>query len=171
MNRVLLVAVLVLSGCTAAPVIERPAVDTRAALAAIRNAGVAAPDELEVRPLADPQFVDLRELAAAHERGGRVDAAVAALDEALAISPGDPGLLQERAELAVLQGWWLQALEFAQRSHGLGPKVGPLCRRQQELQVQVALAQAVQGDASAGARAEAARRARDACTVTPPPRY
>lgn len=170
---VLAVAVLVLAGC-ATPPRAAPAVvevDTAAALAAVRAAGRVEAVELDVRPLADPQVRDLREQAAADEAAGRVDAAAAALDAALALSPGDPALLQERGELALLQARWAQALDFARRSHAAGPGVGPLCRRQHELQVQVALAEALQGDAAAPARADAARRARDACTVTPPPRY
>lgn len=162
---------LALAGCATTPVVAPVAVDTHAALAAVRAAGAARADELEVRPLADPQVVDLREQAAAHERAGRTDAAFAAIDEALRLSPDDPALLQERAELALLMGRLEAAAADARRSHGIGPRVGPLCRRQQELLAQVALAQAAQGDAAAPARAVAAREAREACTVTPPPRY
>lgn len=169
----LLAPMLALAGC-ATPPRTTPAtvkVDTAAAVAAVRAAGRVGAVELDVRPLADPQVRDLREQAAAHETAGKIDAAVASLDAALALTPADPALLQERAELALLQGRWSQALDFARRSHAEGPGVGPLCRRQHELQVQVALAEALQGDADAPARADVARRARDACTVTPPPRY
>jgi tetratricopeptide (TPR) repeat protein len=171
-SAVVLLAAAVLAGCASVPP-SAPAVpvDTAAAVATVRAAGRVGDTELEVRPLADPGVADLREQAVAHEAAGRREQALAALDEALALSPGDPALLQERAELALLTGEWEQALDFARRSHLAGPGVGPLCRRQHELQVQVALAQALQGDAMASARADVARRARDACTVTPPPRY
>jgi tetratricopeptide (TPR) repeat protein len=164
--------VLVLSACATAPApAPKPGFDASAAVANVRTAGRATEAELDVRPLADPGVRDLREQAAMHEAAGRIDAAAAALDAALAVTPGDPALLQERAEVALLQARWPEALDFARRSHDAGPKVGPLCRRQQELQAQVALAQALQGDATAAARADAARAAREACTVTPAPRY
>lgn len=168
-----LAAMLALAGCATPPRTTSAAseVDTAAAVAAVRAAGRVGAVELDVRPLADPQVRDLREQAAAREAAGDVEAAVASLDAALALTPADPALLQERAELALLQGQWSQALDFARRSHAAGPGVGPLCRRQHELQVQVALAEALRGDATASTRGDVARRARDACTVTPPPRY
>lgn len=173
MRHPLLMPLLLLAGCATAPAPVEPRVeiDTRAAVAAVRAAGALAPNELAVRPLVDPQVVDLQEQAAAHEAAGRVDAAAQAIDAALALSTDDPALLQARAEIALLQNDLQAALDYASRSHAAGPKVGPLCRRQQETRVQVALAQALQGDADAQARADAAAAARDACTVTPPPRY
>ena len=164
-------ALLLLAGCASAPPEARPQLDTGAALAQVRAAGAALPAELEVRPLMDPQVVDLLEQASAHEAAGRPDEAARAVDEALLLSPGDPALLQARAEAALLQGRLDDALAHAQRSHAAGPKLGPLCRRQLETQLQVALAQSRLGDAAAAARADAARARRDACTVTPPPRY
>lgn len=167
----LALSLLALAGCASAPVAPRVSVDTAAALAVVRAAGTAAPDELAVRPLVDPQVADLQQQAAAHEAAGRFDQAASVLDEALRIAPDDPALLQARAEAALALGHLDEAQRLAARSHALGPKVGPLCRRQQETRVQVALAQAQQGDAAAPARAEAARLERAACTVTPPPRY
>lgn len=171
MRFVLLLPLLVAAGCASAPVAPRVQLDTRGAVAAVRAAGEPAPNELAVRPLVDPQVVDLLEQAAAHESAGRLDDAARAIDAALALSTGDPALLQARAEIALLQGHLDEALDYATRSYAAGPKVGPLCRRQQEARVQVALAQATLGHATATARAEAARRERDACTTTPPPRY
>ncbi|MFZ5657683.1 MAG: tetratricopeptide repeat protein [Pseudomonadota bacterium] len=167
----ILTSVLVLAGCAGTPVVPRVEVDTRAAVAAVRAAGVASADELAVRPLVDPGVADLQAQAAAHEAAGRLDAAAQALDQALEIAADDPALLQARAEVALAQGRFDEALALAERSHASGPKVGPLCRRQQEARRQVALAQARLGDAGAATRAEAARREREACTVTPPPRY
>lgn len=171
MPRLLYLSLLALAGCGSVPEAPRVAIDSRAAVAAVRAAGEPTPNELAVRPLVDPQVVDLQEQAAAHEAAGRFDDAAKAIDAALAVSTNDPALLQARAEIALLQGRLDEALGYAARSHEAGPKVGPLCRRQQEAHVQVALAQAALGDATTTARAEAARRARDACTVTPPPRY
>ena len=171
MHRLLFLVLLTSAGCASVPEAPRVAIDTRAAVAAVRAAGEPAPNELAVRPLVDPQVVDLQEQAAAHEAAGRFDEAANAIDAALEVSTDDPALLQARAEIALLQGRFDEALAYAARSHEAGPKVGPLCRRQQETQVQVALGQAALGDTAAPARAEAARRARDACTVTPAPRY
>lgn len=171
MPRFLLLLLLALAGCASVPEAPRVAIDTRAAVVAVRAAGEPAPNELAVRPLVDPQVLDLQEQAAAHEAAGRLDEAAGAIDAALAVSTNDPALLQARAEIALLQGRFDDAFAYAARSHEAGPKVGPLCRRQQETHVQVALAQAALGDAAAPARVDAARRARDACTVTPAPRY
>lgn len=171
MRRSILLSMLVLAGCASAPVAPRVEVDMRPAVAAVRAAGEPTPHEVAVRPLVDPQVMDLQEQAASHEAAGRLDDAARALDAALALSTDDPALLQARAEIALLQARPDEALDYAARSHAAGPKVGPLCRRQLETRAQVALAQALQGDATATARAEAARRERDACTVTPPPRY
>lgn len=172
MRAPVLLALLMLAGCASTPP-PTPTVriDTRAAVDAVRRAGEPAADELAVRPLLDPGVADLQEQAAAHEAAGRLDEAAQAIQAALALSPDDPALLQSRAEVALLEGDLDRALEFSARSYTLGPKVGPLCRRQLETRVQVALAQALQGDADAATRADAARRERDACTVTPPPRY
>lgn len=85
--------------------------------------------ELAVQPLRDPQVEDLRERAQAKRAGGDVGAATAALDEALKLVPGDPGVLQERAELALLQRDYGGAERFARQALDLGSKTGPLCRR------------------------------------------
>lgn len=165
-------AMLVLAGCASQP--SRPPVpafDGASAAAAVRAAGEAASIELDVRPLVDPAIADLREQAVRLEADGRLADAAGALDQALSLSPDDPLLLQERAELALLQDEPDRALELAMRSHAAGPQVGPLCRRQQEVLVQVEQARAAAGDALAAGRAAAAREAREACTVTPAPRY
>ena len=172
MRHLALVAAFVLAGCaTTPPTPPARVVDMSAALSAVRAAGQPTANELAVRPLVDPQVADLQALAAAHEAAGRLDDSARALDEALRIAVDDPALLQARAEVWLARARLDEALRLAERSHALGPKVGPLCRRQQETRRQVALAQATAGDVSPAARAEAAAVAREACTVTPPPRY
>lgn len=172
------VAAMLVAGCVTSPTpngeavdVALPEFDSAAAVAAVRAAGAEVSVELDVQPLSDPEVTDLRQQAARMEAAGRLDAAAEALDDALELRPDDPLLLQERAELALLQNRAMEAAQLAARSHALGPQVGPLCRRQQEVLVQVARAQAAAGDADAGARAEAAAQAREACTVTPAPRY
>jgi predicted Zn-dependent protease len=108
---------------------------------------------------------DLREHAQRAAANGRAADAAAALDHALELVPGDPALLQERAEVAIALGDLATAQADAQRAWDLGGKVGPLCRRHAETLRQVRLA----ANDATGAAADAARR--DACTVAAPARY
>ena len=75
--------------------------DVASQVAAVRAAGVNG-NELEVQPLRDPQVEDLRMQAEAHEARRELKQANATLDRALALTPGDPDLLQWKAELALL---------------------------------------------------------------------
>ena len=144
-----------------------PPVDTVALAAAIRAAAGPddAKDELAIRPLRDPMVEDARLQAQRLERAGDYAGAAAALDQAIAVVPDDPALLQERAEAAVLAGQVDVAESFALRAHGLGAQVGPLCRRHWAT---VRTARAQRGDAPGAT--EAARQL-DACKVAAPPRY
>ena len=121
--------------------------------------------ELDVQPLRDSQVDDLRHRAARLEQQGHHRDAAAALDQAIALVADDPALMQERAEVALLLGDQALAGELAARALGLGPGVGPLCRRHHATLEQVAL---LQGDAD---RAKAARAAIEGCRVAPPPRW
>ena len=85
--------------------------------------------ELDVQPLRDAGVEDLRVAAKAKRQAGDLAGAAADLDEALKISEGDPSILQERAEIALLQGDWANAETLARKSVALGSKTGPLCRR------------------------------------------
>lgn len=134
-------------------------------VALIRDAGGDGDGELAVQPLRDPMVDDLRERAVALEAGGDLDAAVAALDQALEIVDGDPALLQERAELAVLQSDFERAGTLAERGFSLGSQVGPLCRRHWITLEQVRL---VAGDVDG---ATSARTQADGCRVAGPERY
>jgi hypothetical protein len=108
---------------------------------------------------------DLRQQARRLEASGRAADAATALDHALRLVPGDPALLQERAEVAIALGDLVTAQANAQRAWDIGGKVGPLCRRHAETLRQVRLAA---NDAAGAARA--AER-REACTVAAPARY
>ncbi len=154
----------------------------------IRAAADAQPGELDVQPLRDPMVEDLRVQAVRLEGERRYADAATALDQALAISPDDPALLQERAESAMLERNPARAAELALRGYGLGSKVGPLCRRHwatirqaRMFEVERLRALAARRDediarfvAEADARmpgiAEAQRQV-EACTLTGPPRY
>jgi Tetratricopeptide repeat len=190
-------AALLLAGCVTPPppapawVGPPPATlvaEIRAAQAFVGDK--ANPGELDVQPLRDPMVEDLRVRAAALEGQGDHAGAAKALDEALAISPDDPALLQERAEAAVLLQDLATADRLARRGDEIGAKVGPLCRRHwatvREVQAQIARQREAQAalstreedaarfrqerDAASALEAEAAERLK-ACTMTGPPRY
>ncbi|HEY0861295.1 MAG TPA: hypothetical protein VGE19_10370 [Pseudoxanthomonas sp.] len=139
--------------------------------------------ELAVQPLRDPQVEDLRERAQQARAAGDAVAAGDALNQALLLVPEDPAVLQERAEVALLQGDYARAETLAQRAFQLGSQVGPLCRmhwetvrqvRQHELAVlaplptrhtpEDAARHAARAATMQAAIAEAESR-RDACTV------
>ncbi|MCE7031120.1 hypothetical protein LY625_00495 [Lysobacter sp. GX 14042] len=162
-----------IAGCSVAPVQEPaapvPAYDPVAMVAAIRAAGNEG-KELVVTPLGDAAVTDLRAQAGRQLQAGEVQAAADSLDQALSVTPDDPALLQERAELAVLLRDLDAAAALARRAIGAGSGVGPYCRQHWETLHQVALAHAHADPALAGVAADAGRQ-RDACTVGPPPRY
>ncbi len=136
-NLAVLAFVLSLSACTmiadaptvpVTPVV--PAVTPEQRLANVIAAAKGADDrELAVQPLRDPQVQDLREDATAAIAARSYAVAAAALNQALLISADDPAVLQERAEVALLQSENQRAETLARRAFDLGSKVGPLCRR------------------------------------------
>ncbi|UNK43143.1 hypothetical protein MNO14_03340 [Luteimonas sp. S4-F44] len=163
-------AVLALAACTTPPASVPAAAPAttlapQAMVAAIRAASGDGDGELAVQPLRDPMVEDLRERAVALESQGDVAGAAAALDQAMEIVHDDPALLQERAELAILQREFPRAAELAERAHAIGSQVGPLCRRHWITLEQVRLAS---GDT---AGATAARTQADGCRVAGPQRY
>ncbi len=178
---------LALAGCASSPMPEAPApqdpMTPAQRVAAIHAAAGDDDRELAVQPLRDPQVEDLRERAQQARAAGDAAAAGDALNQALLLVPEDPAVLQERAEVAILQGDYARAETLAQRAFQLGSQVGPLCRqhwetvrqaRQHELAVQAPLParhtpedaaqQAARAATMRAAIAEAESR-RDACTV------
>ena len=132
MRVLLLVPLLLLAACASDPLPDAPAAPSIAPetmVATIRAAAGDADDELAVQPLRDPMVEDLRRRAGEAERARKYQDAAAALDEALAVTPDDPAVLQERAEAAILLGDLDGAEAFAHKAWTLGAKVGPLCRR------------------------------------------
>lgn len=165
-----LAGLLALAACSSAPPLPpAPASLTSATpqqmVAAVRAAATAGENELAVQPLRDARTGDLREQATRFEQQGRHAEAAAALDQALAITPEDPVLLQERAEAAMLLRDFGAAEALARKAHALGSGVGPLCRRHWATIEQARL---VAGD---GAGATAARATLVACKVDGPTRY
>lgn len=162
------IALIALAGCVTAPAPQASAPTTatpEAMVATIRAAADNDPAELSVQPLRDPMVEDLRQRAARLQAQRQYAEAAAALDQALAIVPDDPALLQERAEAAILLKAMAQAEQLARRADALGARVGPLCRRHWATVWQARL---VAGDAL-GAAAAKTRIA--ACKVAGPNRY
>ncbi len=123
---------LALAACVTPPPVVKAPVDTTTPaqrLAAVDAAAGNDDKELAVQPLRDSEVEDLRQAAQARRQANDLAGAAAALDQALAIMASDPSVLQDRAEVALLQGDWAAAETFARKSVELGSKTGPLCRR------------------------------------------
>lgn len=125
----LLVSLLSACGPVVVPPPPAPGISPQQRLAAVHAAAGAEDTELNVQPLRDPQVEDLREQAARALAGGDAEAAGEALNQALLVVPDDPAVLQERAEVALLQAQYERAETLARRAYDVGSKVGPLCRR------------------------------------------
>ena len=162
--------VLLLSGLVAcspppsAPKTAKTTAPARDFAAEVRAIGAADADTLEVQPLRDPAIEDLRATALRHEQARKYKLADAAVQQALHITPGDPELLQYRAEIALQRQEFVQAEQFAQQSFERGPKLGGLCRRNWAT---IRLAREQRQDPK-GALDAAERTER--CTVEPPVR-
>jgi tetratricopeptide (TPR) repeat protein len=163
------IALCVLAACSPTSAPPSPSGNLRATPAAgdmvaqVRAAGNTG-DSLDVHPLRDPQVEDLRVRASRLESAGDYAGATQAIAQALALTPNDPELLQNAAELALYRKDWTQAEADADKSYQLGPKLGSLCRRNWTT---LRFTRTARGDA-AGASAAAAKVA--ACTVEPPVR-
>jgi len=127
----LLALAVAVAACSSAPPPAVPVDSTTPAqrMAAVEKVAGIDDTELSVQPLRDPQVDDLREAARQKRGAGDLAGAASALDQALELVSDDPGVLQERAEVALLQGDWKGAEGFAKRAVDLGSKTGPVCRR------------------------------------------
>ena len=81
------------------------------------------------------------------------------MNQALLLVPDDPAVLQERAEVALLQGQYDRAEALSRKAFDVGSKVGPLCRRHWATIEQSRLARG-QAENAASAKAQIA-----SCTV------
>lgn len=164
----LAVALAALAACSSAPAPQkpttRPPAPERDVLAEVRAAGADAGDGLDVAPLRDPAVADLRDAAVRHEAARAFDQADAALERALKLTPGDPELTQWRAELALAQGRYDEAVRLANASWENGPRLGALCRRNWAA-IRIARELSGHPDAADTAANQMAR-----CTVEPPVR-
>jgi hypothetical protein len=141
-----------------------PAPPPRDLLAEVRAAAADAGDVIEVAPLRDALVVDLLQRAEQAEQAGDLAAAEQALRLADSLVPGDPDLMQRRAELLLAQRALDEAEQLAALSYERGPRLGPLCRRNWAT---VRLAREERGDAGG---AENAARQLARCLIEPPVR-
>lgn len=148
-----LLAAMLLAGCVtpAPPPPPRPLVPVRDMVAAIRAAGDREASVIAVNPLGEPGVTALQDAARADADAGRYADAAAKLDQALQLSPDAPGLLQDRAEIAIQLKDFSAAEKLAHRSWSLGPKLGPLCARNWQTVVELRLRA---GDQAGAATAE-----------------
>lgn len=163
------IAALLLAACASPPPQQTAQqvqqADPARMVATVRAAAGSGEGELTVQPLRDPMVEDLRQRAAELEKQGKYAESAAALDQALAITPDDPAVLQERAEAALLLKDYAGAEQRARRAFELGAKVGPLCRRHW------ATVRAARYAANDGAGAAQAQQRMAACKLAPPERF
>lgn len=161
-------ALTVLAACASTPepgkITTRPPPPERDLIAEVRAAGTDAGDGVDVTPLRDPVIADLCDTAIRFEAERAFAQADAALDRALALTPSDPELTQWRAELALAQGRYDDAVRLANTSWETGPRLGGLCRRNWTA---IRIARELSGYPEA---ATAADRQVARCTVEPPVR-
>lgn len=162
-----LATALLVCACAAPAPVERAPERAEPAriVATVRAAAGSGEGELSVQPLRDPMVEDLRQQAVEFEKQGDYAAAAAALDQALGITPDDPAVLQERAEVALLLEDFAGAEQRARRAFEIGSQVGPLCRRHW------AAIRAARYAASDGAGAAEANRQLGECKVAAPERF
>ena len=172
MNKMILwpaLLALALAGCGSTPVPQIPVfVDPLSPAQRMAEVEVAAgsqDDELQVQPLRDGQVQDLREQALAARTAGHLAQARQLLDQALVLVDNDPGILQERAEIALLAAEPAAAEQFARQALALGSRTGPLCRRHWATIWQSQLAR------DQAANAGSAQAQIEGCTVPPIQRF
>lgn len=84
---------------------------------------------VQVFPLQNPAVKELLADAGSAEAGGDYGQAATLLERALRIQPRDPEILQNLAEVQLQMQDYEQALNFAERSYDIGPRVGEICSR------------------------------------------
>ena len=141
----LLAAALLLGACASAPQAPSPspslpAADAARMLAAIHRAGADNHSVLHIHPLRPAGVAALAAQARAAAEVGEYATAAQLFDRALAREPDAPDLLQDRAEMALAQGEWAAAGQFAARALRHGPRFGALCARGWQTLAEIAYA-------------------------------
>jgi tetratricopeptide (TPR) repeat protein len=121
-----LLVLLLLAACSA----HSPApVEDREINARVRTPATQDSAGVQVYSLQNPAVRELTAQAKEAEQKGNLALASAYLERAMRIQPRDPQLLQQMAEVKLQKQDYEQALNFAQRSFEIGPRVGEICSR------------------------------------------
>lgn len=130
LNWMLLLALTACAGAPKSPTVAKiPPAPERDWVSEIRAEAAQLPSNVDVLPLRDAVVDDLRAKAQAAEAARKFNEAEASLNAALVIVPDDPALWQWRAEVALAERRFTDAIAHATRSAALGPKLGNLCVR------------------------------------------
>ena len=164
---VAIAASVILAACSQPPAPPKSAVkpDTSNAITNIRAAGNQFDSSVEVHPLRDPAVDGLLDQSRKLEAQQQPTQALDPVARALKIAPNSPDILQYQAELFVETGDWKHAVDSAQKSFDLGPKVGALCAR--NLQTLIEAANVLNDPNSA----TAAKQKLSSCRVPAPNRF
>ena len=164
---VAIAASAILTACSQPPAPPTAVVkpNTSTAISNIRTAGNQFDSSVEVHPLRDPAVDGLLDQSRKLEAQQQPAQALDPVARALKIAPNSPDILQYQAELFVETGDWKRAVDSAQKSYDLGPKVGALCARNLQTLIE---AGNVAGDANAVA---AAKEKLSSCRVPVPNRF
>lgn len=122
----LLILLSLLAACSA----HSPApVEDREINARVRTPASQDSAGVQVYSLQNPAVRELTAQAKEAEQKGDLALASAYLERAMRIQPRDPQLLQQMAEIKLQKQNYQQALNFAERSYEIGPRVGEICSR------------------------------------------
>lgn len=160
-------AALVLAGCAGAPPEPpppppAPKVDR---VAIVRNGAEASTESVELIPLQNPAVEYLRAQATRLETQGKFPAAAQKIDQALGIEPGNPQLMQLKAEALLRAEKYLDAEKMAMKSYETGQHIGRWCTRNWLV---IAESRAAQGDTTTS---DSARKRAAGCPVGPLIKY
>ena len=164
---VAIAASVILAACSQPPAPPKAVVkpDTSNAITNIRAAGNQFDSSVEVHPLRDPAVDGLLDQSRKLEAQQQAAQALDPIARALKIAPNSPDILQYQAELFVETGDWKHAVDSAQKSYDLGPKVGALCARNLQTLIEAAN---VLNDPNG---ATAAKQKLSSCRVPAPNRF
>lgn len=159
-------AVLLLAGCASTPPEPPPPPAPKIdRVAIVRSGAEAATESVELIPLQNPAVEHLRAEATRLEAQGKFPAAAQKIDQALGIEPGNPQLMQLKAEALLRAEKFLDAEKMAMKSYETGQHIGRWCTRNWLV---VAESRAALGDT---ATSDSARKRAAGCPVGPLIKY
>ena len=161
----MLLATLLGACASTPPAPQSPPPPARDRVAELRSAASATQSAVEIAPLQNPAVDLLLAQADRLEIAGEHEAAVAKIDEALAIEPENPRLWQLKAEALLRSDRFLDAEKLAMKSFDLGSRIGEWCMRNW---LTIAESRDALGD---GNTSNAARQRAQKCPTQPLPRF